>query len=81
LYVSQEAYVSAMIYSYHDPWLSTIERVYSHYHDAVSILVNIVLESKQIEFKRLMMAAVMVTLPRGDQLRSHNFHMSSMQVN
>jgi hypothetical protein len=43
--------------------------------------VNIVLESKQIEFKRLMMAAVMVTLPWGDQLRSHNFHMSSMQVN
>jgi hypothetical protein len=30
-----------MIYSYHDPWLSTIGRVYSHYHDAVSVLVAI----------------------------------------
>jgi hypothetical protein len=35
----------------------------------------------QIEFKRLMIAAVIVTLLWGDQFKSHNFHMSSIQVN
>jgi hypothetical protein len=39
------------------------------------------LRTSQRVFNKLIIAAVMVTLLCGDQFKSHNFHMSSVEEN
>ncbi|KAK2410875.1 hypothetical protein QL285_046213 [Trifolium repens] len=48
----------------------------------IIILLNLALFlTVQIVFSRLMIAAVIVTLLCGDQFKSHNFQISSIEVN